>query len=182
MKAFDHVTRGPQDATRVDRVKEVHGDSSARYLLHFHAHGPVYAHRSDTSRWGLIAGIVQLPIISPEKALWGTWHTKRCRGPCVHLCGQTGNHFRVFEKTLNRKTSRWHQNNDLLSEMDKCWLLIFCFLLPGKVIIKSYQSKLFTAVRLKVLVKGKTLSRNSPKHGPKNINTSVKSMKAHHSF
>lgn len=42
VKAFDHVTRGPQDATCVDGVKEIHGDSSARYLLHFHTHGPVY--------------------------------------------------------------------------------------------------------------------------------------------
>lgn len=51
-----------------------------------------------------------------------------------------------------------------------------------KVIIESYQSKLFTKVRPEVLVKGKTLSRNSPKHGPKNINTSIKLMKGHHSF
>lgn len=56
MKAFDYVTRGPQDATWVDRVKEVHGDSSAWYLLHFHTHRPVYTHRSDTFQGGLIAG------------------------------------------------------------------------------------------------------------------------------
>lgn len=40
------------------------------------------------------------------KALRETGHTKRHRGPRGHLGGQTGNHFRVFEKTLQKDIKR----------------------------------------------------------------------------
>ncbi len=38
MKAFNYVSRGPQDPTRVDWVKQLHGDFSARHWLHINRH------------------------------------------------------------------------------------------------------------------------------------------------
>lgn len=62
------------------------------------------------------------------------------------------------------------------------WINVIYFILIGKIIIKSYQSKLFTIVRPEVLVKGKTLSRNSPEHGPKNINQALNRQKGTTAF
>lgn len=38
MKAFDYMSRGPQDPTRVDWVKQLHGNFSAWHRLHIDRH------------------------------------------------------------------------------------------------------------------------------------------------
>lgn len=38
MKAFYYMSRGPQDPTRVDWVKQFHGDSGAWHCLHMNRH------------------------------------------------------------------------------------------------------------------------------------------------
>lgn len=38
MKAFNHMSRGPQDPTRVDWVKQLHGDLSTWHQLHIDRH------------------------------------------------------------------------------------------------------------------------------------------------
>ena len=80
MKTFNYMSRGPQDPTRVDWVKQLHGDLSARHQLHINTHHwLVYkknTHRSPkhsteiwlpilSSRWD------QFHTISDEKASWG---------------------------------------------------------------------------------------------------------------
>lgn len=112
VKAFDHMTRGPQDATGVDRVKEVHGDSSARYLLHLHTHGPVYTHRADTLHWGLTAGIVQFSIITAEKLCGGQDIPRGTEAPVATLVDRLETTLGSLKKHY-RKTSRGHQNNNL---------------------------------------------------------------------
>lgn len=88
----------------------------------------------------------------------------------MHLCRQTGNHLRVLEKTLCR-----HQDGIKAKIFYMKWLNI-------NEMIRSYQSKLFTAVRTEVLVKGESLSANSPKHGPEVINTGIKSRRGLRAF
>lgn len=38
MKAFNYLSRGPQDPTRVDWAKQLHGGLSARHRLHINTH------------------------------------------------------------------------------------------------------------------------------------------------
>ncbi len=38
MKAFNYMSRRPQDPTRVDWVKQLHGDLGAGHRLHIHRH------------------------------------------------------------------------------------------------------------------------------------------------
>lgn len=46
VKAFDYMSRGPHDPAGVDRVKHLHGNLSAQYLLHVDRHHwLVYTHR-----------------------------------------------------------------------------------------------------------------------------------------
>lgn len=113
VKAFDHVTRGPQDATRVDGVKEVHGDSSARYLLHLHTHGPVYTHgfRHIPLRFDFNS----CPVISAEN-LCGGHDIPRGAGVPVSSSLDRLETTSGFLKKLYRKTSIWRQNKDLLLE------------------------------------------------------------------
>lgn len=117
MKAFDNVTWGPQDATWVDRIKEVHGDSSARYLLYFHTHRPVYTHTGETRR-GVIAGTVQFPFISAEKLCGGHDIPRGTGAPVSTFEDRLAITLGSLKKHY-RKTSGWQQNNDFLSEMDE---------------------------------------------------------------
>lgn len=53
MKAFDDMSRGPQDPTGVERVKKLHGDLCAWHRLHIHGHHwPVYSKYTHTVRVG----------------------------------------------------------------------------------------------------------------------------------
>lgn len=91
------MSRGPQDPTGVDWVKQRHGYLSAWHQFYINRHHWVvynrYKHktthiqlRSDNKYcWG-----------DEIDFLWGLWHTERPRG-----CRQTGNHIRIAEETLN---------------------------------------------------------------------------------
>lgn len=73
MKAFNYMSRGTQDPTRVDWVKQLHGDLSARHRLHINWHHWLVCnkntYRSQKETWVQILSSRwdQFPSITDER-------------------------------------------------------------------------------------------------------------------
>lgn len=105
VKAFDHVSRGPQDPAGEDGVKELHGDFSARHRLHLHGHHRLvygrhtHAHTHQTSSTGLrFCRTHEISFL--RTVMTGCLgRTEERLGP--ELCGQAGHHVGISEETLD---------------------------------------------------------------------------------
>lgn len=125
--------------------------------------GPSTLTGSDTFHWDLISTPVQLLVL---KTFVGDMTYQEAQGSQCPALWTDWKPLQGFWKNSVQKNINMASKQR--SSIGK-WLHV-----TGKVIVRSYQSKLFTVVRTKVLVKGKSLSGNSPKHGPKMINTGIK--------
>lgn len=100
------------------------------------------------------------PIISAEK-LCGGHDIPRGTGAPVFTCvDRLETTWGLWKKHCTDK----HQDDIKTRTFYRSWL---------NMMIRSYQSKLFTVVRTEVPVKGESLCWNSPIHGPKMIHTSI---------
>lgn len=120
MKAFNYMSRGPQDPTRVDWVKQLHGDLSARHRLHINTHHWLVYNKNthtEVQNIPLRFDCQYCPadginfILSVMKRLpGGTWHTERHPGSGLQLFGQAGYHIRISEETLHIQGDTKHSH------------------------------------------------------------------------
>lgn len=102
------------------------------------------------------------PIISAEKLCGGQNIPRGTGAPVFTFVDRLETTWGLWKKCCTDK----HQDD--IKTLYRKWL---------NMMIRSYQSKLFTVVRTEVPLKAESLSGNSPKHGPKMIHASIKSRK-----
>lgn len=175
MKAFNYMPSGPQDAARINWIKQLHGDLSARRGLHTDRHHwlvcNTHTHtrkkkknlkRPDCKNWSRWE---QFPDISDERYM--TYQeAPRLQPPSFSGWTAPQGLWRNTEHT-RRGVQKWPNTPRrlfivLISHIgfDKAALHFYI------LILETYQSKLFTAVRGETVVKTERLSGNPPQHGP----------------